>query len=87
MNESNSSSEDAPESEMNSPRATELERLVGILTLELRKDRRRRRWFRVWALVALLALAGISMGWFLVAPKDQPLHYTCLLYTSPSPRD
>ena len=82
MNESNSSSEDAPESEMNSPRATELERLVGILTLELRKDRRRRRWFRVWALVALLALAGISMGWFLIAPKDQPLHYTAVIEIS-----
>jgi len=82
MNESEIPPEDAPESELNSPRPTELERLVGILTRELRKDRRRRRWFRVWTLVGLLALAGSSMGWFLIAPEDQPLHYTAVIEIS-----
>ena len=54
---------------MNSENSTELERLVEILTRELRKDRSRRRWFRVWVFVAVFVIGGSSLGWLLYEPN------------------
>ena len=67
---------------MKSENPTELERLVEILTRELRKDRSRRRWFRVWVFVAVFVLGGSSLGWLLYEPKHQPLTYTAVIEIS-----
>ena len=75
-------SEESRKSASNSANPTELERLVEIFTDELRKDRRRRRWFRVWTFVAVFAIAGSSLGWFVYQPKHQPLTYTAVIEIS-----
>ena len=67
---------------MKSENPTELERLVEILTRELRRDRSRRRWFRVWAFTAVLLIAGSSLTWFLIEPEHQPLTYTAVIEIS-----
>ncbi len=67
---------------MRSENPTELERLVEILTRELRKDRSRRRWFRVWVFVSVFVIAGSSLTWFLMEPEHQPLTYTAVIEIS-----
>ena len=67
---------------MKADNPTELERLVEILTRELRKDRSRRRWLKVWVFVAVFMIGGSSLGWLLYEPKHQPLTYTAVIEIS-----
>ena len=82
MTEPKTPSVESGEPGVKSENSTELERLVEILTRELRKDRSRRRWFRVWAFVAVLVIAGSSLTWFLFEPEQQPLTYTAVIEIS-----
>ena len=82
MTEPKTPSVESGEPGVKSENSTELERLVEILTRELRKDRSRRRWFRVWAFVAVLVIAGSSLTWFLFEPEHQPLTYTAVIEIS-----
>tara|TARA_B100000674_G_scaffold334964_1_gene279740 strand:- start:335 stop:1303 length:969 start_codon:yes stop_codon:yes gene_type:complete len=82
MTDSKTSSAESGESEIKAENPTELERLVEILTQELRKDRSRRRWFRVWVFVAVFVIGGSSLGWVLYEPKHQPLTYTAVIEIS-----
>ena len=82
MTEPNPPSDESRKPEMKSADPTELERLVEILTREFRKDRRRRRWFRVWTFVAVFVIAGSSLGWFLFESEPQPLAYTAVIEIS-----
>ncbi len=62
--------------------ANDLERLVGVLTREYRKDRSRRRWFRLWSLLLVLLLVGGVAGASLMLREDYPSRFTAVVEIS-----
>ncbi|HCK76025.1 MAG TPA: S49 family peptidase [Gammaproteobacteria bacterium] len=64
------------------PERTDLERLVEALVLEYRKDRGRRRRFRLWGLLFVLGICGATLGWIGLSPTDHPARFTAVVEVS-----
>jgi len=62
--------------------SNDLERLVEVLTREYRKDRSRRRWFRLWSLLLVLLLLGGAAGVPLMLQEDYPSRFTAVVEIS-----
>jgi len=62
--------------------SNDLERLVEVLTREYRKDRSRRRWFRLWSLLVVLLLLGGAAGAPLLLQQDYPSRFTAVVEIS-----